>query len=57
MAKKAETKKLVVLQRFLDKNDHTTWYEVDTEVEFDTERAANVVERGLAKEVEPVVEG
>ncbi|GHT64542.1 hypothetical protein FACS189451_12170 [Bacteroidia bacterium] len=57
MAKKAETKKLVVLQTFIDKNDKTTRYYEGTEVEFETERANDVVERGLAKVVEPVIEG
>ena len=41
--------KVVVLKRFLDKYDHRTWFEVGDEPEFESERAADVIERGLAK--------
>jgi hypothetical protein len=48
MAKKDGKTKLVVARRFRDKNDKKTWYEVDTIIEFDAERAKDVVDRGLA---------
>jgi hypothetical protein len=57
MANKKETKKLVVLKLFQDKNDHKTLYKVGTEVEFEIERAEDLVKRGLAKEVEVIIEG
>ncbi len=52
--KKAETIDIVVTARFRDKIDHTTWYEVGTELQFEKERAENLIERGLA-ELKPVI--
>lgn len=40
---------IVVVKRFRDKFDHTTYYEVGQELEFDEARANDVVERGLAE--------
>jgi hypothetical protein len=40
---------IVVLKRFRDKTDHKTLFAIGQEVEFDQERAANAVSRGLAK--------
>jgi hypothetical protein len=44
-----ETKVIIVLERFRDKTDHKTLFVVGQEVEFDIERANDVVSRGLAK--------
>jgi len=41
---------IVVLKRFKDKFDHETIYEAGQELEFDQERANDVIERGLAEE-------
>lgn len=41
-------KVIVVINRFTDKTDHETIFEVGQELEFDDERAADVVSRGLA---------
>lgn len=44
-------KKVVILGRFLDKDDHKTWYEVGSEVEFeDDERVRGLIEKGWVKE-------
>ena len=40
---------IVVVKRFRDKFDHKTYYEVGQELEFDEERANDVIERGLAE--------
>lgn len=45
-------KKVKVVKRFRDKFDHVTRYEVGTEHEFETERADDLIERGLAEAVE-----
>ncbi len=47
--KKEESVKIVVTGRFRDKFDHQTIYEVGRELEFDKERAEDVIERGLAE--------
>lgn len=44
--------KVKVLQRFRDKYNHVTRYEVGTEHEFENERAADLIERGLVEAVE-----
>lgn len=44
--------KVKVLQRFRDKYDHVTRYEVGTEQEFENERATDLIERGLVEAVE-----
>jgi hypothetical protein len=44
-----QSKVIVVLQRFRDKTDHKTLFTVGQELEFDVERANDVVARGLAK--------
>lgn len=44
--------KVKVLRQFRDKHDHVTRYEVGTEHEFESERASNLIERGLAEAVE-----
>lgn len=53
---KNEEKKMVikVIQDFLDKYDTSIRYEAGTVLEFDAERAADVVNRGLAEYSEPV---
>jgi hypothetical protein len=57
-AETIETIDIVVTARFRDKNDHETWYEVGDELQFEKERAENLIERGLAElKPEPVVEG
>jgi len=43
------SKVIVVLKRFRDKTDHKTLFVVGQELEFDEERANDVVSRGLAK--------
>ncbi|GAB6010803.1 hypothetical protein [Viscerimonas tarda] len=55
MTKVVETRTLVVVKRFIDKHDKKTWHEVGKQVEFEKERAEDVVKRGLAEEV--VIEG
>ena len=40
--------KIVVVNRFRDKIDHETVYEAGQELEFDEERANDVIERGFA---------
>lgn len=52
--KKDELVKVKVLKPFRDKFDHKTRYETGTEVEFDSERAQDVVSRGLAELSEPI---
>lgn len=47
--------KVRILQRFRDKFDHVTWYEIGTEHEFDPERAGNLAGRGLVEEVEETI--
>lgn len=42
-----------VTEDFLDKFDNTIRYDVGTVLEFDAERAEDVVNRGLAEYVEP----
>jgi hypothetical protein len=42
-------KAIIVLQRFRDKTDGKTLFVEGQEVEFDTERANDVVSRGLAR--------
>jgi hypothetical protein len=44
-----ETKVIVVQSRFRDKTDGKTLFVVGQELEFDAERANDVVSRGLAK--------
>ena len=53
---KSEEKKvsIKVVQDFLDKFDTTIRYEAGTVLEFDAERAADVVSRGLAEYSEPI---
>ena len=55
MAKqKKETQiEIVVVQRFRDKNDHTTWYEAGSKLFFGESRANDVIERGLAELYDP----
>lgn len=48
------TVKIRVLQPFLDKNNTKLRYEVGIELEFDPERAADVVERELAEYADPI---
>jgi hypothetical protein len=45
--------KIVVVQRFRDRHDHKTWFEIGQELFFDSERAGDCVARGLAEFVEP----
>jgi len=40
---------VVVLKRFRDRYDHRTWYEVGMTLDFDAERAGDVIARGYAK--------
>lgn len=49
-----ELVKIVVLSPFRDKFDKSTRYEVGTELEFDAERAEDVVSRELAEYAEPL---
>ena len=42
-----------VTEDFLDKFDNTVRYDAGTVLEFDAERAEDVVNRGLAEYVEP----
>ena len=53
---KSEEKKVTikVVEAFLDKYDNSIRYDVDTMLEFEAERAADVVRRGLAEYSEPV---
>lgn len=53
---KSEEKKvsIKVVQDFLDKFDTTIRYEAGTVLEFEIERAADVVARGLAEYSEPL---
>lgn len=53
-AKKVETVKIKVLKPFRDKFDKKVRYEAEAELEFEPERAENVVTRELAEYVEPV---
>lgn len=48
---KSEEKKVTikVVEAFLDKYDNSIRYDVDTMLEFEAERAADVVSRGLAE--------
>lgn len=49
--------KLKVIKRFKDKNNLSVIYEAGQEVSFDDEaRCSNLIERGLAKPVEPKAE-
>lgn len=52
--KKAETVKIKVLKPFRDKFDKKVRYEAGAELEFEAERAEDVVTRELAEYVEPV---
>lgn len=52
--KKAETVKIKVLKPFRDKFDKKVRYEAGAELEFETERAEDVVTRELAEYVEPI---
>jgi hypothetical protein len=45
--------KIVVLMEFQDRFDRKIMYKPGTELEFDAERAANVVSRGLAEFTSP----
>ena len=51
MKTKEEEKKvaIIVVKRFRDKFDHETYYEAGNELEFDEDRANDLVERGLAE--------
>lgn len=53
---KSEEKKVTikVVEAFLDKYDNSIRYDVDTMLEFEAERAADVVSRGLAEYTEPI---
>lgn len=46
--------KIKVLQPFLDKYNNKLRYEVGIELEFEAERAADVVERELAEYADPI---
>ena len=46
--------KIVVVTPFRDKLDKTTRYEAGTELEFDADRAEDVVTRELAEYAEPL---
>ncbi len=48
------TAKVTVIKSFRDKNDKKIRFEVGAELEFDEDRAKDVVDRGLAQYVEPV---
>lgn len=50
----SETVKIVVKQTFRDKFKTTTYYKVGQELDFESERAEDVVSRGLAEYVTPV---
>lgn len=52
--KEMELVKIKVLKPFRDKNDKAVRYEVGTELEFEKERAEDVVSRELADYVEPI---
>lgn len=52
--KAPETVKIVVKQTFRDKFKTTTYYKVGLELDFESERAEDVVSRGLAEYVTPV---
>ena len=55
MVKENESKvKIVVLIPFRDEFDKGTRYDVGTELEFDAERAEDVVTRELAEYAEPL---
>lgn len=51
---KEELAKIVVLSPFRDKFDKNVRYDVGTELEFDAERAEDVVSRELAEYAEPL---
>ncbi len=51
---KVETTKVKVLVPFRDKTDEKVIFEVDQELDFEKERAEDVVTRGLAEYVLPV---
>lgn len=50
----ATTTKVTVIKSFRDKNDTKIRFEVGAELEFEEDRAKDVVDRGLAQYVEPV---
>lgn len=50
----ATTAKVTVIKSFRDKNDKKIRFEVGAELEFDVDRAKDVVDRGLAQYVEEV---
>ena len=52
--KAEETQKIKVVQPFIDKFDNKVRYEPGQELEFDPERAADVVERDLAEYILPI---
>ena len=52
--KAPETVKIVVKQTVRDKFKTTTYYKVGQELDFESERAEDVVSRGLAEYVTPV---
>lgn len=52
--KAPETVKIVVKQTFRDKFKTTTYYKVGQELDFEPNRAEDVVSRGLAEYVTPV---
>ena len=51
---KKDLVKIVVLKPFRDKTDTNVRFEVGTELEFDAERADDVVTRELAEIVDPI---
>lgn len=54
MAEKKNTVKVIVKTPFLDKFDTGIRYTVGKELEFDADRAKDVVDRGLAEYAEPL---
>ena len=52
--KAEETVNIKVVQPFIDKFDNKVRYEQGQELEFDPERAADVVERDLAEYILPI---
>lgn len=49
-----KTAKVRVVQKFRDKEDLSVLHEPGEELEFEQERAADVVERGLAEYADPI---
>lgn len=48
------TAKVKVIKSFRDKENRSIRFEVGTELEFETERAEDIVKKGLAQYVDPV---